>query len=61
MASRVPTEQLPILLLVCWGVILALAISELFRDPSDRLVPAMLVVAFVGFLFQLAPLFRKDR
>jgi hypothetical protein len=49
------------LLLVCWGVILALAVSELFRDPNDRLVPAMLVVAFTGFLFHLALLFRKDR
>ena len=61
MALRVPTNQLPALLLVCWGVILALAVSELFRSSEDPLVPVMLVVAFIGLLFQLALLFRKDR
>lgn len=61
MPSRVPTKQLPVLLIVSWAAILALSVSELVRDPHDRLVPAMLVVAFNGFLLQLAVLFRKDQ
>lgn len=54
-------KQLPMLLLVCWGVILVLTISELFRDPKDPLAPAMQVVAFAGLLFHSAVLARKDR
>lgn len=49
------------MLLVCWGVILSLNVSELFRDPKDPLAPAMLVVVFAGLLFHSAMLTRKDR
>ena len=40
---------------------LVISVLELFRKTYDGLVPAMLVVSFTGFLFQLAFLFRKDR
>jgi hypothetical protein len=61
MPSRIPTKQLPVLLLLFWGAMLVLSISELLRDPHDRLVPAMLVVAFTGLLFQFGLLIRKDQ
>jgi hypothetical protein len=61
MPSRVPTKQLPVLLLVCWAAVLVLSVSEFLRNPYDRLTPAMLVVAFIGLLCHLALLFRKDR
>jgi hypothetical protein len=57
MASRVPTEQLRMLLLIFWGVIVA----ESIRNPSDHIIPAILVLALVGFLFDLALILSKDR
>ena len=61
MASRIPTKQLPPLLLICWVVVLALAVAEAIRNPKDPLIPGMLTVAFVGLLFHSALLLRKDR
>lgn len=61
MPDRVPTKQLLIVLLVCWAGILVLSIAELIRNAHDPLVPAMLVLAFIGFLMHLALLLRKDK
>ena len=61
MASRVPTEQIPVLLLIFWAAMLVLSIFAFIRSLYDRIVPAMLVIAFSGLLFQVALMFRKDR
>ena len=61
MPLRVPTKQLPVLLLVCWAVVLALSVSEFVWKTSAHLKVATLVVAFDGLLMHLALMFRKDR
>jgi hypothetical protein len=48
-------------LLVCWAGILVLSIAELIRNAHDPLLPAMLVLAFIGFFTHLALLLRKDK
>ena len=61
MPSRIPTDQLPTMQLVCWCIALMLSILELFRGADSVVYPGILVVSFFGTLANLSWFLRKDR